>query len=280
MNILAVGLLNTTTHTLWLIGSLLLPFVVFALIIHRIERFVQIHLAERFGWKSVLWTGWLGTPIHELSHAFFCKVFQHKIDDMQLFEPDLQTGRLGYVKHSFRKKNLYQEVGNVFIGIAPLIGGTIALIALLLIFYSDVVYNITSSFRERPADQSIWVSTLEIAWKALTDIVQLKNLGTARFWVFAYLVLCVGNHMAPSRSDYDGAMRGSWILAIIVFVGVFILNLATGNSDQLLPRFMEILAPVFVVLMLTVILCVLAAVLVYFATLPFKQKYVIQTGSA
>lgn len=278
MNILAVGLWETTTHSLWLIGSLLLPFVVFALIIHHIERFVQIHLAERFGWKSVLWTGWLGTPIHELSHAFFCKVFQHKIDEIQLFEPDLRTGRLGYVKHSFRKKNWYQEIGNVFIGVAPLIGGTIALIALLFIFYSDVVYEITNSFHSRPADQPLWKATVEIAWNALTNICQLENLGTARFWVFAYLVLCVGNHMAPSRSDYDGAMRGSWMLALLVFLGVFFLNFATGNSEAILPRFMEILAPVFVVLMLTVILCVIAAILVYLATIPFKQKYVINAG--
>lgn len=278
MNILAVGLWKTTTHSLWLIASLLLPFVVFALIIHRIERFIQIHLAERFGWKSVLWTGWLGTPIHELSHAFFCKVFQHRIDDMQLFEPDLQTGRLGYVKHSFRKKNWYQEIGNVFIGVAPLIGGTAALISLLFIFYSDVVYDITASFRERSADQSLWMATVEIAWNALTKICQLKNLATARFWVFAYLVLCVGNHMAPSRSDYDGAMRGSWMLGILVFASVFVLNLATQNLETILPQFMEILAPVFVVLMLTVILCILAAVLVFLVTLPFKQKYVVKTG--
>ncbi len=278
VNNLAAGLWETTTHTMMLIGSVLLPFVLFALIVHRIERFVQIHLAERFGWKSVLWTGWLGTPIHELSHAFFCKVFQHRIDEMQLFEPDLKSGRLGYVKHSYRKKNWYQEIGNVFIGVAPLFGGTIALMVLLMIFYDDVLVEIATILRDRPADQSVWDATVDATGNALLGIFQWSNLATARFWVFAYLLLCVGNHMAPSKSDYSGAMRGSWMLALIIFGAVFVLSLASGNSDQLLPTVMEFLAPIFVVLLLAVILCVSAAILTFVVTLPFKKKYFIQVG--
>ncbi|MGO0916500.1 hypothetical protein ACTPEM_26060, partial [Clostridioides difficile] len=34
-------------------------------------------------------------------------------------------GILGYVSHSYKKDNLYQSIGNFFIGIAPIIGGTI-----------------------------------------------------------------------------------------------------------------------------------------------------------
>ncbi|MGO0807158.1 hypothetical protein ACTPEF_24675, partial [Clostridioides difficile] len=33
-------------------------------------------------------------------------------------------GILGYVSHSYKKDNLYQSIGNFFIGIAPIIGGT------------------------------------------------------------------------------------------------------------------------------------------------------------
>jgi hypothetical protein len=248
------------------------------MIVHQIERFVQVRLAERFGWKSVLWTAWLGTPIHELSHAFFCKVFNHRIDEMQLFEPDLRSGRLGYVKHSFRKRNWFEEIGNVFIGIAPLIGGTLALMVLLFVFYYDVAIEAATQFRDRPEDQGVWDATLDATKNLLSRICQWTNFGTLRFWVFAYLVLCVGNHMAPSRSDYDGARRGVWMLAIVVFVGVFVLSFLTGNSESLLPGVLEILAPVFSLLMLAVILCVLTAILTFVVTLPFKQKYSIQVG--
>ena len=93
----ADGFTSIVFEALTMIVTLLAPFVVFALIIHWFERITQQRLAERFGWRSVMFTGWLGTPIHELSHAAMCKLFGHRIDDIALFEPDRESGRLGYV---------------------------------------------------------------------------------------------------------------------------------------------------------------------------------------
>ena len=84
----------SVTNALQLLLMLAIPLLVFAWIIHQIERLTQRRLAERFGWRSIMWTGWLGTPIHELSHAIMCLAFRHRIDEMALFEPDEDAGRL------------------------------------------------------------------------------------------------------------------------------------------------------------------------------------------
>ena len=139
------GFLEIISQTFWLLLVLVAPFVVFTLLIHFLERLIQMRLASRFGWKSVLWTGWLGTPIHELSHAILCKVFRHKILEMELFEPDVRSGRLGFVRHSWNTGNWFEEVGNFFIGLAPLVGGSMALGGLLWFFYPDAVSNIFSA---------------------------------------------------------------------------------------------------------------------------------------
>ncbi len=107
----------------------LLPMAFFAIAVHWLEHFIQSRLATRFGWRSVLVTGWLGTPIHELSHAAMCLLFRHRIDEIQLFDPDVREGRLGYVRHSYRKGNWFEEAGNVLIGTAPLIGGSVVLMS-------------------------------------------------------------------------------------------------------------------------------------------------------
>lgn len=278
MSLIAVGITDAAIHALWLIAWVAIPIVFFAWIVHQIERFVQVRMAERFGWKSVLWTGWLGTPVHELSHAAMCILFRHRIDDIQLFEPDLESGRLGYVKHSFRKGKWFEEIGNVFIGIAPLFGGSLALTLLLVLFYPDVSQSAVHKLKEIAPDQSVLRATLDTTFTVLQGICDWKNLFTLRLWVFIYLVLCIGNHMAPSGSDYRGASRGVWLLSALCFGLVLLLCFATGNSERLLPAAMEILAPFFAVLLLALILCSVAAIVTYLVTIPFPRIYHIKIG--
>ena len=72
-----------------------------------------------------------------------CVIFQHRIVEMALFRPDKETGRkLGFVHHSYipksiyNPKNIYQVLGNFFIGTAHrLVGGTLVMYAMLWLFY-------------------------------------------------------------------------------------------------------------------------------------------------
>lgn len=247
------------------------PFIVFALIIHWLERVIQSQLARTFGWNSVLWTGWLGTPIHELSHVLMCKLFRHRIDEMVLFEPDRETGRLGYVRHSYKAGNWFEEIGNVFIGLAPLIGGSIALAALLWGFYPDIATEAIDSAAGETT--GIATQTVTMVRAVFRGIFNASDYGTIRFWAFIYLVLCVGSHMAPSGSDYRGAGRG----AIILGVGLLILATAAAwimpDLAAVSSSLAEILSPLFAVLVLTVVLCSLATILIVLLTAIVQQLW-------
>jgi hypothetical protein len=266
----ADGFASIVTDALAMIATLLAPFVAFALIIHWFERITQLRLAERFGWRSVMWTGWLGTPIHELSHAAMCVLFRHRVDDIALFEPDRESGRLGYVKHSFRRGNWFEEIGNLFIGIAPLIGGSIALAALLWLFYPDAaaaaVTAAQNSGQSPVGAGDIMARTWELASQIAAEILSFQNFWTARFWIFIYLVLCVGSHMAPSWSDYRGASRGVW-LAGGLLLAVTLLMAAVGvDLNAVNNAFIGATGPLYAVLGLTVLLCFIATVFVYMFT--------------
>ena len=68
----------------------------------------------RYGRTVCYLTGAIGTPLHECGHALFCLLFGHKIHEIKLFQIG-DDGTLGYVKHSYIKKNVYQRSGNFFI---------------------------------------------------------------------------------------------------------------------------------------------------------------------
>ena len=259
-------------ETLKLLLIVLAPFVAFAIVIHWIERITERRLAERFGWKSVLWTGWLGTPIHELSHAIMCWVFQHKIKEIALFEPDRNSGRLGYVVHTFDTRNRFQRVGNFFIGIAPLIGGSIALAVLLWMFYPEAARS-ALELTGQDAEGDAIEKSIGIATTIFGNVINAQNFFTPRFWVFIYLVLCVGTHMAPSPSDYEGAWNGIFIFGAVLIAGVFLLAVAGVDSNSMVNTMVGTMGPLFAILGLAVVLCSIAAVIVYAITGFLPQKY-------
>lgn len=267
------GPIGIAIESVKLLAILLTPFVGFAIIIHALERLTQTRLAERFGWHSVLWTGWLGTPIHELSHAFMCHLFRHKIIDMALFEPDRQSGRLGYVHHSFTPGNWYQELGNFFIGVAPLIGGSIVLTLLMWMCYPTALSAAMEVSRNAAEGVGPIEHMFQIIQACIQELFQSANPLSGRFWIFVYFVLCVGSHMAPSPSDYEGAMRASLIVggSLILFT-VLLASLGT-NSQSMVQGMAVLLGPLFAVFGFTIVLVAIVSAIVWVLTSFFPQRY-------
>lgn len=260
-------------EALTMIAPFLSPFVVFALLIHWFEIITQRRLAERFGWHSVLWTGWLGTPIHELSHALMCVLFRHRIDEIALFEPDRASGRLGYVKHSFRRDNWFEEIGNLFIGIAPLIGGSIVLAILLWLFYPAAATASIEAARTIDSADGLLNQTWKVAASIATEVLSFSHLATARFWIFMYLVLCVGSHMAPSGSDYQGASRGVLLSGGLLLAVTLLLAVLGVELKTVINAFVEAAGPLFAILGLTVLLCGISTAAVYLITALIPRSF-------
>lgn len=220
-------------------------------------------LARRFGWNSVLVTGWLGTPIHELSHAIMCAIFQHDIVEMELFKPDKKSGRLGYVVHTWQKGNRFQEIGSFFIGIAPLLGGTAVLLLLLIVFFP--VIGKEALFSINP-ELPLWEQIGNSLQKLFAGLFQASNLASIRLWLFLYLVICVGCHMAPSKSDYEGATKGGLMLLILLIAGSVLVALLGPEAATMLSLAKPFAVPCISVMIAVVILCSIATATVFLLT--------------
>lgn len=236
--------------------------------IHLLERITQRRLAQFFGWRAVLITGWLGTPIHELSHLVACWVFGHRVEAVALFSPDPQSGRLGYVHHSYRAGHYWQELGTVFIATAPLAGGAAALIGLLGLFFPSVL---ATAWTRIP-----WTG-LDTAGAAMIEVAQaMSHTGqelflaghwaSPRLWVFLYLVLCVGCHWAPSGSDYRNAGRGAVILLVAAAAAALTLSLFPTAWQLATVGLIRIATVISSLAALTVGLMSMAALMVWAAT--------------
>ena len=168
-------------------------------------------------------TGFIGTPIHELSHALMCVVFRHKIDEIKLFQIDDENGVLGYVRHSYNPKNIYQRIGNYFISVAPIVCGT-AVLFLLIKLLLPQTFDLMSAYVSAYANHAKYGLTMQNvnyligAFQGMaTALLYSYTLGW-QFWVFVALALCIALHQNMSGADIKNSLSALPILIILLAV--------------------------------------------------------------
>ena len=146
---------------------------------------------------------------------------------------------------------------------------------LLWVFYPDAIAAATTSVKEGETSGLV-AQTFAIIVAVCSEVLSPGNFLTIRFWAFLYLVLCVGSHMAPSGSDYEGAGRGIVLFTIIVVIGALLLTLIQNDIQQMTDTVVAVLGPMFAVLVLTIMLCSIATVVVYALTSFVPRYYRVQ----
>lgn len=191
-------------------------FFVFGFVLHQLQKWTQANYRRAFGWPGILFTAWFGTPIHELGHVFFAKLFRHRIDHISLFEPNEATGGLGHVEHSYNKNSLYQKIGNFFVGGAPMIFGGIILAVMLYFLVPDGKEAIMPLLQA--ASPTTYFKAVQ---EMFLTLFSAHNLSDWSFWVFLYLSFCAVSHLSPSEHDRRGMWQGlGWIVFILLSVNI------------------------------------------------------------
>lgn len=241
-----------------------------------VERLSRLLLTRAFGWWSVLWTGWIGVPIHEMSHLVACKIFGHRISSLSLFSPDPRSGTLGYVSHTWDHRSRYQRAGNFFIGIAPVAGGAAAVILLTRLALPvpgiiDAGSNVLADFLSAPSTQTALALALHYGLDLPRALLAPHAITSWRLWVILYLVMAIGLHMSPSRED----LRGTWHWFGYIAAGLLTINLVAlpfgGVPDSALHAASLVVAPAAAALLMALALNIVVLGLVFTLTQVARQ---------
>lgn len=245
----------------WQLVVLFAPLFLCVIALYWIQRLTQKRMSRFFGWRSNLWTGWIGAPVHEYSHAIVAWAFGHRVLKVVPFQPDQATGRLGYVEISYDRKSRWQSLGHALVCYAPLFGGTIMLLTLSAAFYGPTL----STAREVDAS-TLMSGSFRAALNQMGQIVTLENFATVKFWIFSYLVLSVGCHLSPSSVDVKSSFRSLPLVGLILGIFVLIFFALGGFPESLF----QSIASLFLVLqaqfLFTTLLCSMAGLIVYIIT--------------
>lgn len=216
-------IINIITQLIYFVGFIFLV----GFLISLLNRLFYIIVKQK---KAVCYaTGFIGTPIHELSHALFCLIFFHKIEEIKLFQMDDKNGVLGYVNHSYNKKNIYQLIGNYFIGIAPIICGTI-------ILYFATRFLLPTAFGEIGeylSDLALlqakglswnWFPYIFATLGGMIKAIFVDITSGFGWWIYILIVFCIALHMNLSGADIKGSLLGLPFVILVIAAINFILG--------------------------------------------------------
>lgn len=254
---------TVATQVLGLFGI----FFLFGFALARLQHTTQRLYMETVGWRGILWTAWIGTPIHELGHIFFAKLFRHKIEHVSLFAPNRETGGLGHVEHSYQKSSLYQRIGNFFIGAAPLLFGGFFLVLLL----SFLVPEGKDIFLSLSIDKGS-LPTAEVFLTFFLTLFSPEHVQSWQFWLFLYISFAITSHMAPSKQDQRGMWHGfAWIVILLIILNGIALLVGADLSALILStsQYGGIIIAMFLYALLISLVHFLLATLILF---PLKKR--------
>ncbi|MCO7128147.1 hypothetical protein NIE88_20595 [Sporolactobacillus shoreicorticis] len=208
----------TCVQFISLIGALIIG----GFILGFLERQANGRMIHVFGMKGIYYTAWLGTPIHELSHAVMCLIFRHRVTEIKLLQAVDSDGTMGYVRHAYNPNSLYQRIGNLFIGVAPLIGGSLV-IALCAKWVTDGASPALFDWSHARRLFSFFdLPSWEVLGKTILRIFQglftVSNYSHPVFWLFVLIALCVSSRMSLSSEDIRGAGSGAGALFGLLLV--------------------------------------------------------------
>ncbi len=189
------------------------------------------------GGKFVYVTSILGTPIHELGHAIMCLFFGHKITEMKLLlPPNHPSGNLGYVEHSYNKRNLWARLGNLFIGLGPIFSGLGVILLALTLCFPDAWSDYLSATRTLSAS-----TALPQLWEAASSLLlSLPAAFDRKDWwiplIGIIVILFVAQHVTLSTADIKGSLSAFplyLLLLLLVTLPTFLFGVDAVILDAL-----------------------------------------------
>ena len=221
-----------------LLASTLGVFVLFGFILGFLEGHINSKLCNSFGSGAVLITSIIGTPIHEISHWIGCLLFGFKVSDVKLLRPVAYKtdGVLGYVTYSYSTENIWQNIGCVFTGMAPMIFGIVFIYIVIRLvtpeIYKEIRNRLETACLKAGKSIRIFPCCMSVFTGFVSGLFKLRKWGILRGIICCYAVMSISMHMTMSSADISNALTGIIPLIIIYIAVALILTVFRTNITQ------------------------------------------------
>lgn len=226
-------LANVAGVTLMQLFALGGPGLLLIAVLSWLSGIVAILASRAFGRATYYFLfGWLGTLVHEIAHAVAALLFGHQIARFYGFTLNPNARVQGSVTTSFPAGNLFKYIGLFFIGIAPVVFGTLVIyLALYILFHSEMP-EMWRAIDRRNSIYGTGVGNIFSAGLAFLGFVfSPRHLLDWRLYLFLYIAFAVGSSVRLSSADITVAKLGCLPMIVLLFLfNTVLLSLGSAGS--------------------------------------------------
>lgn len=211
-----------------------------------INRNSKRQVVNYFGFRAQIIGGWVGIIIHEASHLLMALIFGHHITSFRLLrnpnQYDPTDSSLGYVNHTWNQHNFYQQFGNVLIGIAPIIGNTMA------------IYFITKWLL--PTSLSSWQTLLtNHELTAPMSVTPTYGFWGFLIWILLVINICLGG-FDLSQADLKNSALGLISLTTFIILVAALFSLISWSA-ALISTLQAIMVPFITAMLFALLIAII-----------------------
>ncbi len=195
----------------------------------------------------------VGTPVHELGHALMCIPFAHRITDIKLLQfPKGRSRTLGYVEHSYNRKNPWAVFGDLFISFGPIFSGLGVMVLVLTLCFPSQWNAYLESSRAMVSSGASLQEMSTIVFSLLFSLFQGFEKDVARAVVGMLIILSVSQHITLSFADLKGCFKALLMYTgiVAIFAGVTML---LGMEGGIVSTLMQINLPLLSIFCVTIV---------------------------
>lgn len=208
----------------------------------------------------------VGTPVHEFGHALMCIPFAHRITDMKLLKmPSRRSRTLGYVEHTYNRKNPWAVFGNLFISFGPIFSGIGVMVLVLTLCFPAQWNAYLETSRAMVESGASFQDSFSSAFSLLFSLFERFKEDAVRSIVGILLILAVSQHITLSFADLKGCFGALLMYTgiVAIFAGITMMFGWQGDIVNTLMQINLPLLSIFCVSIAFSLVWVIIALLVY-----------------
>ncbi len=248
--------------------------VVCGLVVGICDRLFNTLMGRGFGRGIIMTTSIIGTPIHEIGHALMCLLFAHKIDDVALWRPFNTDGNLGFVTHRYNPKNLYHQLGNIFIGLGPVFSGLCVILFCMMLAFPETIHGYADAASALVQGGEGMGALLAEGFGMVPRIISEWQSDGIPLWgriIALTVMLCVSLHISLSPADIKGALGGLPVYLVLTLIATVVISLLGETSMTATVSALSLFSAAAFALFMPVFLCVMLWIVLGLAVFAIRK---------